>query len=547
MAEQTIYIIGHRNPDTDSICSALAYARLKQTTGIQNVKAARAGEINVQTEYILDRFKIERPIYLADVKVRVHDVMTAELLSVNTGMSVGDVLDFMNAYNLLMAPVTDEDGLYKGAITLQDLARFYTRHADAATSNRLIASLNSMSKAIQGNPLYLFDETEIKPGRIVVGAMETEGFLQVMRYYSGEGCIVIVGDRREIQRQAVENKARCLIVTGGFLPDESILEIAQKNRVSVISSPYDTATTVRLLHLSTPAREVYSTDFYSVSPYNLISDVRSRMLESGLRGCPVVDDEGRLTGILTRGDLLKEYRKKVILVDHNEASQAIPGIEEAEVVEVYDHHRIGSFQTLHPILFVVEPVGCTSTLIAELYIKNSIEPDEAYAGLMLSAIISDTVILRSPTTTERDMKVAKYLSEVTGLNIQRLGEDIFNASSDLLKMTCEEIIKTDYKVYEVKDHKIGIGQIEVIEMLTFERLKESLVEALRKILIEERLTFASLLVSDIIYENSLLLFTGDSNIVTRMGYPIISPNIAELKGVLSRKKQLVPRLLSSLR
>ena len=547
MAEQTIYIIGHRNPDTDSICSALAYARLKQTTGIQNVKAARAGEINVQTEYILDRFKIERPIYLADVKVRVHDVMTAELLSVNTGMSVGDVLDFMNAYNLLMAPVTDEDGLYKGAITLQDLARFYTRHADAATSNRLIASLNSMSKAIQGNPLYLFDETEIKPGRIVVGAMETEGFLQVMRYYSGEGCIVIVGDRREIQRQAVENKARCLIVTGGFLPDESILEIAQKNRVSVISSPYDTATTVRLLHLSTPAREVYSTDFYSVSPYNLISDVRSRMLESGLRGCPVVDDEGRLTGILTRGDLLKEYRKKVILVDHNEASQAIPGIEEAEVVEVYDHHRIGSFQTLHPILFVVEPVGCTSTLIAELYIKNSIEPDEAYAGLMLSAIISDTVILRSPTTTDRDMKVAKYLSEVTGLNIQRLGEDIFNASSDLLKMTCEEIIKTDYKVYEVKDHKIGIGQIEVIEMLTFERLKESLVEALRKILIEERLTFASLLVSDIIYENSLLLFTGDSNIVTRMGYPIISPNIAELKGVLSRKKQLVPRLLSSLR
>ena len=547
MAEQTIYIIGHRNPDTDSICSALAYARLKQTTGIQNVKAARAGEINVQTEYILDRFKIERPIYLADVKVRVHDVMTAELLSVNTGMSVGDVLDFMNAYNLLMAPVTDEDGLYKGAITLQDLARFYTRHADAATSNRLIASLNSMSKAIQGNPLYLFDETEIKPGRIVVGAMETEGFLQVMRYYSGEGCIVIVGDRREIQRQAVENKARCLIVTGGFLPDESILEIAQKNRVSVISSPYDTATTVRLLHLSTPAGEVYSTDFYSVSPYNLISDVRSRMLESGLRGCPVVDDEGRLTGILTRGDLLKEYRKKVILVDHNEASQAIPGIEEAEVVEVYDHHRIGSFQTLHPILFVVEPVGCTSTLIAELYIKNSIEPDEAYAGLMLSAIISDTVILRSPTTTDRDMKVAKYLSEATGLNIQRLGEDIFNASSDLLKMTHEEIIKTDYKVYEVKDHKIGIGQIEVIEMLTFERLKESLVEALRKILIEERLTFASLLVSDIIYENSLLLFTGDSNIVTRMGYPIISPNIAELKGVLSRKKQLVPRLLSSLR
>ena len=547
MAEQTIYIIGHRNPDTDSICSALAYARLKQTTGIQNVKAARAGEINVQTEYILDRFKIERPIYLADVKVRVHDVMTAELLSVNTGMSVGDVLDFMNAYNLLMAPVTDEDGLYKGAITLQDLARFYTRHADAATSNRLIASLNSMSKAIQGNPLYLFDETEIKPGRIVVGAMETEGFLQVMRYYSGEGCIVIVGDRREIQRQAVENKARCLIVTGGFLPDESILEIAQKNRVSVISSPYDTATTVRLLHLSTPAREVYSTDFYSVSPYNLLSDVRSRMLESGLRGCPVVDDEGRLTGILTRGDLLKEYRKKVILVDHNEASQAIPGIEEEEVVEVYDHHRIGSFQTLHPILFVVEPVGCTSTLIAELYIKNSIEPDEAYAGLMLSAIISDTVILRSPTTTDRDMKVAKYLSEVTGLNIQRLGEDIFNASSDLLKMTHEEIIKTDYKVYEVKDHKIGIGQIEVIEMLTFERLKESLVEALRKILIEERLTFASLLVSDIIYENSLLLFTGDSNIVTRMGYPIISPNIAELKGVLSRKKQLVPRLLSSLR
>src|SRR3990172_7720124 len=517
---QAVYVIGHRNPDTDSICSALAYARLKQRLGFTNVVAAGAGEINVQTEFVLRTFGIDPPLYLPDVKVRVQDVMTSEPRSIHTEMSVGDVLDFMQGYDMLMVHVTDREGRYAGAITLQDLARFYSRHADAATSNRLVASLIGVVKAIHGNPLFLFDEAGIRSCRIVVGAMETEGFLQVMRYYSDEGCIVIVGDRKEIQLQAVEQGARCLIVTGGFLPDEAILEAARSKKVSVVSAPYDTATTVRLLHLSTPAREVYSTDFYSVSPYHLLADVKARMLDSGLRGYPVVGDQGRLTGILTRRDLLKEYRKQVILVDHNEASQAVPGIEEAEVMEVFDHHRIGSFQTLHPILFVVEPVGCTNTLVAELYLKNGVEPEPPYAGIMLSAILSDTVIMKSPTTAERDRKIAAYLAGLAGLDIQKLGEDMFNASSDLLKRTPEEIIRTDYKIYEVGKEKIGIGQIEVIEMVTFEKIKESLLTSLNKIMLEERLTIACLLVSDIIYENSLLLFAGDSGIITRIGYPV---------------------------
>ena len=547
MSEQNIYVIGHRNPDTDSICAALAYARLKQLTGNTNVLAARAGEINVQTEFILNRFCIEVPLYLPDVKIRVKDVMTTESLSVHMEMSVGDVLDFMNSYDLLMVPVTDRDGHYRGAITLQDLARFYARHADAATSNRIVASLNGITKAIQGNSLFLFDENETRTGRIVVGAMETDGFRQVMEYYSEEGCVVIVGDRKEIQRHAIESHARCLIVTGGFLPDKSVLDMAQRNKVSVISSPYDTATTVRLMHLSTPAREVFSSDFYSVSPYDLLLDVKAKMRDSALRGCPVVDTGGRLAGILTRRDMLRDFRKKVILVDHNEASQAIPGIEEAEVIEVLDHHRIGSFQTLHPIYFVVEPVGCTNTLVAELYLKYGVEPEPSYAGIMLSAILSDTVIMKSPTTTERDRKIAAYLAGLAGLDIQKLGEDMFNASSDLLKKTPEEIIRTDYKIYEVGKEKIGIGQIEVIEMVTFEKIQESLLTSLNKIMLEERLTIACLLVSDIIYENSLLLFAGDSGIITKIGYPVIAPNLAELKGVLSRKKQLVPRILSVLK
>ncbi len=547
MSDQNIYVIGHRNPDTDSICAALAYARLKQLTGNPDVIAARAGEINMQTEFVLNTFGIDLPLYLPDVKIRVRDVMTSEPRSVHMEMSVGDVLDFMNGYDLLMVPVTDREGHYRGAITLQDLAKFYARHADAATSNRIVASLTGIAKAIQGNSLFLFEENDTKSGRIVVGAMETDGFRQVMEYYSGEGCVVIVGDRKEIQRYAIECQARCLIVTGGFLPDKAVLDLAQKKKVSVISSPYDTATTVRLMHLSTPAKEVFSSDFYSVSPYDLLLDVKSRMVDSALRGCPVVDTDGKLTGILTRRDMLKDFRKKVILVDHNEASQAIPGIEEAEVIEVFDHHRIGSFQTLHPILFVVEPVGCTNTLVAELYLKQGVEPELPYAGIMLSAILSDTVIMKSPTTTDRDRRIAAYLANLTGLDIQKLGEDMFNASSDLLKKKPEEIIKTDYKVYEVGKEKIGIGQIEVIEMLTFEKIRESLLESLNKIMIEERLTLACLLVSDIIYENSLLLFSGDSGIVTRIGYPIIAPNLAELKGVLSRKKQLVPRILSVLK
>jgi manganese-dependent inorganic pyrophosphatase len=547
MSEQPIYVVGHRNPDTDSICSALSYSRLKQRLGHTNVVAARTGEINVQTEFILKTFGVEKPVYLPDVRVRVQDVMTSGVLSVHTDMSVEDVLDFLESHDLLMAPVTNSAGDYQGVITLQDIAHFYARHSDAATSNRMIASLVGMVKTIHGNPIFLFDEKEIRNGRMVVGAMEPEGFLQVMRSYAEDGCIVIVGDRREIQHLAVEQHARCLIVTGGYLPDQDIIQKAISHRVSLISSPYDTATTVRLLHLSTPAREICSQDFYCASPYDLLTEVKAKMTGSGLRGCPVVDEEGRLVGVLTRRDLLKEYRKKVILVDHNEASQAVPGIEEAEVVEVFDHHRLGSFQTLHPILFMVEPVGCTNTIMTELYQRHGVEPEPAIAGLMLSAILSDTVILRSPTTTDRDQKAAAYLSALTGRDLQQLGEEIFNASSDLLKKRPEEIIKTDYKVFEVGNHRIGIGQVEVIETLTFDKLKDSLQEALQKIQQEDRLTLASLLVSDIIYENSVLLFAGDAGVVSRMGYPILGPHLAELKGVLSRKKQLVPRLLGALK
>lgn len=543
--ERPIYVIGHKNPDSDSICSAIAYASLKARHG-ENCIAARAGNVNPQTAYVLSRFGVEAPIYLADVRTRVRDVMTDDVFTVVEDATVGEVADLIESRRIQTIPVLGGDGSYAGTIRLLDLAKIYTAHIKPDTSCRIITSLKGLRQSVEGRLLVDVDDGTAFKGRFFVGAMAEGDFSSIIGAYDPRECVIIVGNRPRIQEVAVEMGVRCLVVTGDFNPSEQLLSLAREKGVGIVVSPHDTATTAWLVHMSVPAAAVARKGEREIGPDILLSEAKKRLMGSGVSSLSVVDETGRLAGVLGRTDLIKDKRAKVILVDHNEPTQAVDGLDEADLQEIVDHHRLGNLSTTQPIRFINEPVGSTCTLVTELYQRFGVEMDKTTASLLLSGILSDTVILKSPTATERDRVAINWLSGISGEDYQALGADIFNAGSDLFKKTPHEIVNNDFKAYEAGGLRFGVAQIEIVGTSVFEQLKEPLLDELKKC-IEKGFGFAALLVTDIVKGDSVLLYAGDEGVVKKMGYPVIGPHLAELKGVLSRKKQLIPHLLESLK
>ncbi|MEE8574895.1 MAG: putative manganese-dependent inorganic diphosphatase [Thermodesulfobacteriota bacterium] len=541
MKKKITYVIGHKNPDTDSICSAIGLAALKRAGGEKNVVAARAGAINPQTAFILDYFTEDAPVYLSDVRPRARDLMNVDVVSVTSNTPLLKVMDLMREKSIRFVPVTDSGGKLEGVITLMDLARSYSERMEAGSAREVTTTLAHIVETLGGELILDSLGEELKTLSVFVGAMSKDSFTSTLGEKDASTSAVIVGDRVGIQISAIEMGVALLVVTGGFSVSDEVREAAAGNGVSLVVSPHDTATTALFIRLSSPASSICDVDFESCAPSEYAADLKYRL--SGTNGLIVLDDDSVMQGIITKSNLLGSSGVSLILVDHNELSQAVDGAENVTIAGVVDHHRIGNFQTAEAIPFTCDPVGSTSTLVAELYRQRAVEIRKNVAGLLLGGLLSDTVILKSPTTTDRDREIVLWLEERTGLKHQEFGQEIFAATSSIKKLEAADVISADHKVFEAKGKQFGIGQIETVGFIEFEEEKARLLAELAKVKDKMSLELSALLVTDIVYGTSLLLVAAENRVLYSLGYQKVSDNLYELKDVISRKKQVVPHLL----
>ena len=537
--KKTVYIFGHKNPDTDSIVSATAYARLKQLQGHENYKAARAGHFNPQTDYIFKKFKVQSPKYIPSLTPRVEYYMEDECKVVDENKSVWAAIAEMDTAHLRALPVVDKDGKYKALLHYSAFAQQLLTILNPENQVSIATSIDLIIKTMNAQPLIVHNKDEIFKSTILVGAASDETFSKMLDEHKSENIIVITSDREKIYEACIERKVKLLIITSGYMLSKELKEKAQKNGVSVIMSPYTTSDTVMMIAYSTPVSFMADPDIKPVRPEDTISKIRQVLQDSPIRRLPVVDANNKVIGIISEHDLTNEPNIQIILVDHNELSQAVEGIENYKIQEVIDHHRIGPLSTTYPITFINKPIGSTSTLIATLYQEQKVPIPKDIASLLLCGILSDTLMLQS-TTTDIDRQTAEYLSNITDLDIQTLGLEILTAGSRIKGRTATEVIHQDMKEYREEKAIYTVSQIEVGNLKEIlDRKKEFLAE----LEIERRANkaiFAALLVTDITQLSSILLMSTDENFKQFVTFPPLENDIYFLKDVVSRKKQLIP-------
>jgi manganese-dependent inorganic pyrophosphatase len=544
--EKTIYVIGHRNPDTDSIASAIAYAELKRCSGQKNVTAAAAGELNPQTRYILERLGIEPPLYLADVHPKVRDIIRRRPVTARPEMPLREVLQLFHQHNIRVLPVVDGRDVPVGIVSLLKLSEKYLV-AGADRTRGIDTSLGSVSACLDAAFLAGAPADEIEHLHLFIGAMVEESFSSRIDGYDPATLLVMTGDRPSIQQAAIERGVRLLVVTGGLPVREDLLERAREAEVTVLSTPHDTATAAWLTRLSTPLSCFVEPRFEKVGVGEPLDHLRLKLLHSGEPAVIALEEDGAIAGVATKSSLLSPMPYALILVDHNELAQAVPGADAVEILEVIDHHKLGNAPTNQPITFLAAPVGSTCTVVASLYREQGMEPERKIAALLLAGILSDTVILKSPTTTVRDREMTVWLEAQAGLDHLAFGRDIFTSCSGFsAHATPEKAVRADFKHFNAGDLLFGVGQVEVVGFAEFFEMKELLREALRRVREEDRLGLAGLMVTDIYSETTLFLAEGKNELAHVMGYPQFEPHLYELKGVMSRKKQMVPHLLKVL-
>ncbi len=538
MKKDTVFVIGHKNPDTDSIASAIALSELKSALCETPFIAARAGDLNPQTEFILNRFNIQPPRYIADVHPRAKDIMSSGVVTVKEETPFHKVLELMRKEEVRFVPVLDPEGRPKGVLTLMELAK---RYLEAEHSIEVTTSLKNIVETLGAKVKHDTLGAKELTLTVYIGAMSEEAFLYILGQEEPGRCAIIVGDRKDIQKRAVEKGVGLLIISGGFDVEKCVLDAAREKGVSIIVSPFDSATTSILVRVSTPAIKICERSFETVAPDDLVESIKFKAAASA--GLIVLDGSGVMQGVITKTDILKPSGLNLVLVDHNELSQAVDGAEKVNIVEVVDHHRIGNFTCPLPIPFICEPVGSTSTLVAELFRRTGAPLKKEIAGLLLSGVLSDTVILKSPTTTARDKEIVGWLEERSGLDHMVLGKEIFGSTASLKSRGPEAVVGGDFKVFETKGRKFGIGQVETIGFDEFREEALKLSAELVKARDGKELKLSALLVTDITQGTSLLLAVGDKEVLYKLDYPKLGEGVYELRNVISRKKQVVPHIL----
>jgi manganese-dependent inorganic pyrophosphatase len=535
-----VYVTGHRNPDTDTIASAIGYAELKSKLNPQDVYApARLGEVNAQTRWALKKSGAKEPKLLKHIKLRVKDLMK-DVVTTHRNDPLRNVGLMMAKRNIGQVPIVDDRGVLVGIVTEKDLARMYIRESREASSFAgTPVSTRSMVEVLEGE--LLAGEDKEASGKLWVIAMSTHSMGQQIK----SGDIVILGDRPEGQRRAIELGAGVLVVSNGARPEDGVLRLAEEKGTTVVLSPLDSYVTSRMVQLSVPCWEVMSEDPLTVDLEALVTDITPQVMEVHYRAAVAVDDNKAPIGIVTRTDLINPVPRRVLLVDHAERGQSVPGVEEAQVVEILDHHHVGNIETRLPIPATFDPVGSTATLIVERYEANGIKPEETTAKMLLAAVLSDTVIFNSPTTTERDREVVRYLESLLDLDAREFGMEMFEASSDVSGLSAGEIVGRDLKEYALGDGSaMSISQIETVGAGLLER-KDELLGALEEVRRGNSYLFAALMVTDIISQGTELLCVGDCAPIEQAFDQQARDHVIDLPGVMSRKKQVAPKLLAA--
>lgn len=534
-----ILVFGHRNPDNDSICSAVAYAHLKNVTDPDEVYLpARLGPVPPETLWVFERFGLELPEEIYHVHTRVRDAMSVQPHVLRTYDNLLTAGRMMRERNVRALPVVDDSGVVRGLLNQRILAELYINDTVMRGFAALPTTVGEIAGVLQGT-IVVGDASLRLSGSVLIGAMEPNSMVT----YIAPGDTLIVGDRVRTQPLALEAGAACLILTGGAEPDTTVMALARERGAAVISSPHDTFATARLVNLGHAVSQVMDASPLLVGPDTLLAEAAEDLMESVHREALVVDDDARLLGILTRTNLARGVRRRVVLLDHNELSQSAPGVESAQVVEIVDHHRVGDIQTTAPILFLNMPVGSTATIVAERYRTLGVVPPMPMAGIMLSALLTDTVLLKSPTTTQVDHAVAARLGEILGLDPIEYGLEMFRARSERVVFSPVGAVSRDLKEYRVGDVAIGIAQVETVDTAEYTARADELAAALEAFRAQKGLDVAMLLVTDVIREGSEVYAAGKVRVVERALGIDLSAGSAWMDGVLSRKKQVASRLL----
>ena len=542
------YVVGHKNPDTDSICSAIAYANLKNilSNGDQTYIAGRAGAMNPETEFVLKKFGAEAPQYISHVMTQVRDMEIRETKGVSGNMSLKRAWEMMRDLGVVTLPITEGDKL-KGLISITDIATAYMDVYDNEMLSTAAASYKNILDTLDGEMAVGSEEGCFDKGEVVIATANPD----ILEDYIHEGDMVVLGNRYESQLCAIEMKASALILSMDAKVSLTIRKLAEERGCRIITTPYDTFTVARLLNQSMPISYFMKSD--NLVTFNIkdkTEDIKEIMGKKRHRDFPVLDKEDRYIGMISRRNLMNVQKKKLILVDHNEESQAVNGIEFADIQEIIDHHRLGSLETLGPVFFRNEPVGCTATILYRIYKENDVEITKQIAGLLCSAIISDTLMYRSPTCTSVDRAAAEQLAQIAGINIEEYAKEMFAAGSNLGNKTADEIFYQDFKRFTVGDLKFGVGQINSMNEEELIALKEKILPFMKQV--DAGVDAIFFMLTDILNESTEMLFYGKrAKQMLEEAYLLGAENFNEegsctLRNVVSRKKQVIPAIVGSL-
>ena len=542
--KEKIYVIGHKNPDTDSICSAIAYADLRQKVTGQVHEAKRAGHVNDETAYVLERFGVEAPKLLTDVRLQVRDLDIHEMPGLKPNASIRDTWERMRQEQAKTLPIVKDDELV-GVVSTGDIAKSYMDVYDSEILSKARTQYRNIVKTLDGTMITGNEHGYFMRGKVAIGASSPN----LMEEFIEKDDLVILGDREEAQACAVNIEASCMVICKNAVVSQELIQKAKEQSIVIIQTPYDTFTTARLINQSIPVKFYMTSGPLTMFRMNdYVDDIKDIMAKKRFRDFPILDRHGRFKGFISRRRFLGASKKKVILVDHNERSQAVDGIEEAEIIEIIDHHRLGDIETVSPITFRNQPVGCTATIINQMYEENEIEVPREIAGLLCGAIISDTLLFRSPTCTPLDERTAKKLAKISDIDLEQMAQEMFNAGSNLKGKSAEDICFQDFKQFTVNDTIFGVGQITSMSKEELAAIRDMMTEHLPKVLEAHNLNMIYFMLTDILAESTELLCVGTGARGIALSAFDLPDNAKSLilKGVVSRKKQLIPVLVETM-